>query len=53
MQQYSNKYIFLFTAAVCVVCSLMISVAAVGLRGRQERNQLLKKHLRQLQHLHR
>ena len=23
MQHYSNKYIFLYTAAVCVVCSLI------------------------------
>ena len=43
MQQYSNKYIFLFTAAVCVCCSLVISVSAVGLRGRQAQNKVLKK----------
>lgn len=49
MQQYSNKYIFLFTAAVCVVCSLMISVAAVGLKSRQELNQQLKKQRNVLQ----
>lgn len=39
--QYSNKYVFLFTAGVCVICSLMISVAAVALRERQELNQKL------------
>lgn len=39
--QYSNKYIFGFTALVCLVCSLMISVSSVGLRSRQERNKLL------------
>ena len=39
--QYSTKYIFLFAGAVCLACSMMISVAAVGLRERQERNKVL------------
>ena len=41
--QYSNKYIFGFTALVCLICSMMISISAVGLRDRQERNKLLDK----------
>ncbi len=41
--QYSTRYIFLFSAGVCLVCSLMISVAAVGLRERQEFNKALDK----------
>ena len=39
MQQYSTKYIFGFSALICVVCSFMLSVTAVGLRARQEQNQ--------------
>ena len=30
-----------FAGAVCVVCSILVSVSAVSLRDRQERNQLL------------
>lgn len=41
MQQYSNKYIFGFTALVCLGCSMMISIAAVGLKDRQELNKAL------------
>lgn len=41
MKQFSTGYIFLFAAALCLVCSTMISVAAVSLRERQEFNQLL------------
>lgn len=41
--QYSMKYIFGFAAAVCFVCSVLISAANVGLRERQEANQLLDK----------
>ncbi len=47
--QYSNKYIFLFTAGICVVCSMMISLAAVGLRPYQERNRALEKQRNVLQ----
>jgi Na+-transporting NADH:ubiquinone oxidoreductase subunit C len=43
VQQYSNTYIFLFTAAICICCSLVISISAVGLRERQEQNKVLKK----------
>jgi Na+-transporting NADH:ubiquinone oxidoreductase subunit C len=41
VQQYSNKYIFGFTALVCLGCSMMISIASVSLRDRQERNKAL------------
>jgi Na+-transporting NADH:ubiquinone oxidoreductase subunit C len=41
--QYSMKYIFGFAAAVCFVCSILISTANVGLRERQEVNKLLDK----------
>ncbi len=41
--QYSMKYIFGFAAAVCFVCSILISTANVGLRERQEANKLLDK----------
>jgi Na+-transporting NADH:ubiquinone oxidoreductase subunit C len=34
----STRYTFLFMAVVCVVCALMVSVAAVGLHDRQETN---------------
>ncbi|MGE5339559.1 MAG: Na(+)-translocating NADH-quinone reductase subunit C [Gemmatimonadota bacterium] len=34
----STRYTFLFAAAVCIVCALLVSVAAVGLRDRQETN---------------
>lgn len=41
MKQFSTGYIFIFAAALCLVCSTMISVTAVSLRDRQEVNQLL------------
>jgi Na+-transporting NADH:ubiquinone oxidoreductase subunit C len=34
----SPRYTFLFAAAVCVVCALMVSVAAVSLQPRQKAN---------------
>jgi len=34
----STRYTFLFMAAVCVVCALLVAVSAVGLRDRQEQN---------------
>ena len=34
----SNCYIFTFTLAVCVGCSLLVSLAAIGLRPQQELN---------------
>lgn len=41
MRHYSNTYVFLFMFGVCVVCSMMISIAAVGLRERQQLNRQL------------
>lgn len=41
--QYSMKYIFIFAAVLCFVCSIMISSANVGLRERQEINKILDK----------
>ena len=41
--QFSTRYIFLFSAGLCLICSLMISVASVGLRERQEVNKALDK----------
>jgi len=39
--QYSAKYIFTFSAALCLVCSILVSVSAVGLGARQEINKVL------------
>jgi Na+-transporting NADH:ubiquinone oxidoreductase subunit C len=36
-----NTYIIGFAAAVCVVCSLLLSVVSGSLRGRQEENRVL------------
>lgn len=41
MQRESALYIVLFCVAVCLVCSVLVSSAAVGLRPRQERNERL------------
>lgn len=41
--QYSMKYIFGFAAVLCLICSILISVANVGLRERQEVNKQLDK----------
>jgi Na+-transporting NADH:ubiquinone oxidoreductase subunit C len=41
--QFSTKYIITFSFALCIVCSLMISVASVSLRERQEINKALDK----------
>lgn len=37
----STRYTFLFATAVCVVCALLVAASAVGLRDRQENNQLI------------
>jgi Na+-transporting NADH:ubiquinone oxidoreductase subunit C len=37
----STRYTFLFATAVCVVCALLVAASAVGLRERQENNQLI------------
>ncbi len=41
MQQHSNAYIVGFAAAVCLVCSIFVSSAAVALRPRQVENKEL------------
>ena len=43
MQHNSVRYIVLFAGAVCVLCSLLVSTAAVLLKDRQEANELLDK----------
>jgi len=43
MQQFSTKYTFQFSLALCLACSFTLAFAAVGLRERQERNQKLDK----------
>ncbi len=43
MAQYSTGYIFSFAAGVCLVCSVVVSGAAVALKDRQEENKLLDK----------
>jgi Na+-transporting NADH:ubiquinone oxidoreductase subunit C len=37
----STRYTFAFAAVVCVVCALLVAVAAVGLKQRQDVNALL------------
>ncbi len=39
--RFSNPYIVAFAAAVCLVCSVVVSVSAVGLRERQSANKIL------------
>jgi len=41
MPQHSNAYIISFAAAVCLVCSIVVSTSAVGLRPRQIQNKEL------------
>jgi Na+-transporting NADH:ubiquinone oxidoreductase subunit C len=41
MRQDSNAYIIGFATAVCLVCSIVVSTAAVALRDRQARNKVL------------
>ncbi len=43
MQHNSVRYIVLFAGAVCVLCSLFVSTAAVLLKDRQKANELLDK----------
>lgn len=40
-QKHSTAYIFGFAAAVCLVCSIFVSGAAVALKPRQEENKVL------------
>jgi Na+-transporting NADH:ubiquinone oxidoreductase subunit C len=39
--RFSNTYIVGFAAAVCLACSVVVSVSAVGLRDRQSANKIL------------
>jgi Na+-transporting NADH:ubiquinone oxidoreductase subunit C len=39
--QHSSLYTVLFAAALCIVCSVLVSSSAVGLHDRQVRNQLI------------
>jgi Na+-transporting NADH:ubiquinone oxidoreductase subunit C len=39
--EHNSRYIVLFAAAVCGVCSIFVAVSAVALKGRQEANKLL------------
>jgi Na+-transporting NADH:ubiquinone oxidoreductase subunit C len=39
--RFSNSYIVGFAAAVCLVCSVVVAVSAVGLRDRQIANKVL------------
>jgi Na+-transporting NADH:ubiquinone oxidoreductase subunit C len=41
MQRNGTLYTILFTTAVCGICSILVSGAAVGLRSRQQANQVL------------
>ena len=48
MRQYSNAYIIGFATAVCLVCSIVVSTAAVALRERQDRNKVLDRQIKVL-----
>ena len=39
--QHSVRQTLIFAFALCVVCSVLVSASAVGLRDRQEQNKLL------------
>ncbi len=41
--EFSNKYILAFTFILCLVCAMGVSATAVGLKDRQDANQLLYK----------
>lgn len=43
MQRNGTLYTILFTAGVCGICSILVSGAAVGLRERQQANQILER----------
>jgi Na+-transporting NADH:ubiquinone oxidoreductase subunit C len=48
MQRNSVQYTFMFAGAVCLVCSLFVSIAAVSLQNAQAANRLLDKQKRVL-----
>ena len=39
--QYNLRYTLFFAACICVVCSVLVSTAAVQLKSRQEENRIL------------
>lgn len=41
MHRQSNRYTFMFALAVCVICSLALSIVSEGLKSRQELNVVL------------
>jgi len=43
MQQFSTKYTYIFTLALCLICSVLLATAAVVLKERQTENQALDK----------
>ena len=45
---HSSRYIVLFAAAVCAVCSVFVSTAAVALKERQEANRILDRRMKVL-----
>lgn len=49
MQRNSTAYTFRFAAIVCVVCSVLVSLAFVALKSRQDRNVLLDRQKKVLQ----
>jgi Na+-transporting NADH:ubiquinone oxidoreductase subunit C len=43
MQQFSTKYTYIFSFGLCLICSILLSVAAVSLKERQAGNMQLDK----------
>lgn len=43
MKTYSNRYIFIYSAALVIVSALILSVVSISLKPRQERNQAVEK----------
>lgn len=43
MQQFSTRYTYIFSFALCLFCSIVLATAAVGLKARQTANQQLDK----------
>jgi len=43
MQQFSTKYTYIFSFGLCLICSILLSVAAVALKERQSANMQLDK----------
>ncbi len=43
MKQFSNKYIFIFSAVMVIACAALLSLAATLLQPAQERNLEIEK----------